>query len=561
MRRLISFISVAILTMTTAFAAPTVIPKDAANNIITIADTANDGDIVSLVIANSGYDTGDILASSDSALQFFDSTEAVDGKYSFDVKINNDIGNNGTYSAIVNVAGAIEKFTFRFYSYDEKLNIINAINSAADVSDLLNRYSPTNNEKVIIHAIKAYDLDSADFWNDANVNDVAKIIFCGKGTGYDNDADAMYDILKSSIYVAALNASSAKAFNNNVLAHPELIGLDTSGNIYNDYSLSLNSKGVDSVKSAIIGSDFISADEAKTVFEEAVILNLITNNVKYGNGHVQGVIEKYESRFESAGFKLSRLKSIKNISDLYDELSSAKVSTLSELAVIFNGYDDKSNNSSSTTGGLNHGSMSSNAGSLPTYIPSEVDTPAAISFADIQSAAWAQEAIEALAKLGIVNGKGNGVFDPDGSVTRAEFTKMIVGATGLVDNAAECSFSDVNSHWAYAYIASAFKHGIVSGTGDNIYSPDSVITREQGATIIYRALISLGNKLSAEANGFSDSYMLSDWASEAVNALAAEGIINGKGDNMFSPKDTLTRAEAAKIIYSTMNLFLSEQEG
>lgn len=179
-------------------------------------------------------------------------------------------------------------------------------------------------------------------------------------------------------------------------------------------------------------------------------------------------------------------------------------------------------------------------------IPDEEIKPVS-AFSDLNSVPWAKESIEALALKGIINGRGNGIFAPNDSVTRAEFCKMIVLAFGLVDEKAVCVFDDVERNtWYYTYIASAKAAGIINGKENNKFSPDATITREEMAAIAQRAI---SKDVKDVTEKFADDSAISDYAKDAVYTLKELGIINGVGENMFSPKAVVTRAMAAKVIY------------
>ena len=91
--------------------------------------------------------------------------------------------------------------------------------------------------------------------------------------------------------------------------------------------------------------------------------------------------------------------------------------------------------------------------------------------------------------------------------------------------------------------------GIVGGIGDGLFGTGRNITRQDMAVMIYKALTAKGVGLEAGALAFSDSAAVSDYAKDAVAALANAEIINGQGDNTFNPNGEATRAEAASIIY------------
>ncbi len=191
----------------------------------------------------------------------------------------------------------------------------------------------------------------------------------------------------------------------------------------------------------------------------------------------------------------------------------------------------------------------------PTAPGAMIDKPATtVTFADLGSAEWAREAVEALAAKGVINGKETGKFAPNDNVTREEITKIITSAFGLVEKSAECDFQDVASdRWSYVYIASASRLGVVNGYGAD-FGPANKTTREDMAVMIYRVLKLLDIEVSGTAQNFTDSANISGYAKEAVNALTSAGIINGMGDGTFAPKAYVTRAQIAKVTYELLNL-------
>ncbi len=171
-------------------------------------------------------------------------------------------------------------------------------------------------------------------------------------------------------------------------------------------------------------------------------------------------------------------------------------------------------------------------------------------FNDLEGALWAQDAIEALYDKGVVSGKSEGVFDPTSGVTRSEFVKMIVSAFGFNTEGFECEFTDLNKDmWQYKYIASAYKFGIVNGYTDGSFGINSTITRQDMAVIMERALRTYGKTLSYGSMYFTDNSSISGYAFDAVSALSGAGIITGMPDGSFAPKDSVTRAQAAVVIY------------
>ena len=110
------------------------------------------------------------------------------------------------------------------------------------------------------------------------------------------------------------------------------------------------------------------------------------------------------------------------------------------------------------------------------------------SFSDVDSSRWSLQYIEACAEAGIINGYTDGTFRPTENVTRAQMAKMIAAAAGLSSDASVSSFSDVGTHWALQYIEACADAGIVTGYTDGTFLPESSVTRAAAAAMISRAL-------------------------------------------------------------------------
>ncbi|MBR5613867.1 MAG: S-layer homology domain-containing protein [Clostridia bacterium] len=185
-------------------------------------------------------------------------------------------------------------------------------------------------------------------------------------------------------------------------------------------------------------------------------------------------------------------------------------------------------------------------------------------FSDLKNVPWAVEAINNLSKLNIISGVGNGAFEPEKSVKREEFAKMIVLAFALhsADEDHKCTFLDTASEdWHYTYINAACGNDVTNGINENTFGVGENITRQDLAVMCYRAALKKGLALEANSTGnkFADGQKIADYAWVAINALNQNGIINGFDDATIRPEATATRAEAAAIVHRL--LMLLEQEG
>ena len=108
-------------------------------------------------------------------------------------------------------------------------------------------------------------------------------------------------------------------------------------------------------------------------------------------------------------------------------------------------------------------------------------------FSDVSDGQWHNKAISTMAKLGIVKGRRADSFDPDASITRAEFAAICARFnTKPVEN--NGSFSDISGHWAENEIERAAAFGWISGYPDGTFRPDARITRAEAMTMINRVL-------------------------------------------------------------------------
>ncbi|MDR3296449.1 MAG: S-layer homology domain-containing protein [Clostridiales Family XIII bacterium] len=169
---------------------------------------------------------------------------------------------------------------------------------------------------------------------------------------------------------------------------------------------------------------------------------------------------------------------------------------------------------------------------------------------------WAKEFIETLVAAGLLSGRTDGTLDPQGDITRAEFTKLAVLALKLTGSAGAVSFGDVKAtDWYKEYVDVASANGLVNGIGGGSFAPNAKISRQDICTILYRALQAGGYDLPApKANTYGDSAAIADYAADAISVLSQLGILSGRTDGTFGPKDPATREETAKIICGVMDL-------
>ena len=189
---------------------------------------------------------------------------------------------------------------------------------------------------------------------------------------------------------------------------------------------------------------------------------------------------------------------------------------------------------------------------LPAIISSgEKDCPSR-SFRDLDTTKWYHEAIDTMLREGLMNGTGNGLFEPNGTLTRAMLVTILWRSEGKPTAADPTPFTDVP---AGAYYAEAVRwaaaNGIVKGVSSTEFGPSRNITRQELVSILWRLAAKKGLNTSNAglvAPEFADRSQIAAWAAEAMSWGSTRGILNGKGANRVDPNGTATRAEAAAMI-------------
>ncbi|MFB5762232.1 OmpL47-type beta-barrel domain-containing protein [Paenibacillus medicaginis] len=195
-------------------------------------------------------------------------------------------------------------------------------------------------------------------------------------------------------------------------------------------------------------------------------------------------------------------------------------------------------------------------------IPAEPQTPVAeidnatgaskdIIFKDIDRT-FSREKITFLAKNGVIEGTAETTFEPNRAVTRAEFTAMMVRALELPEaSETALSFKDIDSEaWYIPGLQTAIAHIVARGFSEDIFAPVAVINREQASKMIGNALRNLPQE--AISNVYKDESGISSWAKGEVLGLTQESLVQGYPDGTFRPKNNVTRAEAAEMIYNML---------
>lgn len=160
---------------------------------------------------------------------------------------------------------------------------------------------------------------------------------------------------------------------------------------------------------------------------------------------------------------------------------------------------------------------------------------------------------------------GTHYFQPSTSLTRAEFLTMAMETLGMdeLEGVTTTGFYDDNAiqTWAKPYVASALKSGAVQGmisaNGQTVFCGDSLITQNEAAVLLNR-MLSISNVSEETWNG--DTTIIPTWACQAVMNLETVGILRGTPELELTLNESVTRAEAAQMLSSALDLIENREE-
>lgn len=182
-------------------------------------------------------------------------------------------------------------------------------------------------------------------------------------------------------------------------------------------------------------------------------------------------------------------------------------------------------------------------------------------YKDVPSNSWYKNSVDGVVSLGIMNGTSKTTFSPNEATTRSAIVTILWRMSNQPHvDVMRSPFLDVSMHnvehsWFLKPVCWAHMSNIVNGTSKEYFSPNSAISREALATILYRYLEYIKIPYSSnntKINSFEDADNVSTWAYKAMNWAIAEGIIGGSsdknGNKYLYPQKSATRAEISTII-------------
>ena len=185
---------------------------------------------------------------------------------------------------------------------------------------------------------------------------------------------------------------------------------------------------------------------------------------------------------------------------------------------------------------------------------SAISIPASAAPNDVQGH-WGKDAINYCLDRGYMKGVGNNMFQPNGSVTRAQVVQVLYNMSGSPNTASLPNpFTDSQNHWAKNAIKWAKSTGVVKGVSTTAFAPDQQVTRDQVTTMFMRYaeqdMSNTNNDFildSTVLNRFSDRDKVASWYLKGVTWAVQYGFMQGSGGKL-NPTGVLTRAQLAQFI-------------
>lgn len=224
-------------------------------------------------------------------------------------------------------------------------------------------------------------------------------------------------------------------------------------------------------------------------------------------------------------------------------MNKTPYSSVTALVSDFNAaVDSGSGSGSGSTGGGSSGGSSGGV-SAGGYVDTAVSRTIGV-FDDVPEGHWAYGYVKDLCARGVIKGVDEKHFCPQNGITRAEFATLLRAMFYKNVLASGAELADVHAgDWYYEPICVLNASGIMFGDENGFFNPNSQITRQDVCVMLQRIL-----SLPEGKADFADGDAISSYAAEAVGSLYQNGVVSGRGDNLFAPQDTMTRAEAAAIL-------------
>ncbi|MEE1013965.1 MAG: cellulase family glycosylhydrolase [Clostridia bacterium] len=180
--------------------------------------------------------------------------------------------------------------------------------------------------------------------------------------------------------------------------------------------------------------------------------------------------------------------------------------------------------------------------------------------------AWAEETVSAATDAGLVPEFMQQNYNSP--ITRQEFAALAIHALALAWNTQpeELLFKGQTSPFTDtkdAYVMAVYDFGVIQGRGDGTFDPKGKLTRQEAAKVLAGTFALAGGTLPAAELGYADAEAIADWAKAAAAQLNVLGIMKGVGENQFAPQESYTKEQSIATLWRMLEAYQTErkQEG
>ena len=174
-----------------------------------------------------------------------------------------------------------------------------------------------------------------------------------------------------------------------------------------------------------------------------------------------------------------------------------------------------------------------------------------ISYNDVTAGDWFARDVIYVTLTGLMNGTGDG-FSPNNNINRAQLVTVLYRMAGQPEVTGENPFTDVpDGQWYTDAVLWAAENNITEGTSETTFSPNSALSREDMATLLYRFAdfeTEEPIEITGDLSGYTDADLVADYAVNAMTWAVGEGVISGIGNNTLAPDNTASRAQMATVL-------------
>ncbi|MBQ9313599.1 MAG: S-layer homology domain-containing protein [Clostridia bacterium] len=165
-------------------------------------------------------------------------------------------------------------------------------------------------------------------------------------------------------------------------------------------------------------------------------------------------------------------------------------------------------------------------------------------FSDVPVSHWAHDAIKVAKEKGWIFGRSERYFEPDGTLTRAEFATLMTRMMGYSYANTGDFYLDIKDHWARNHINAITQAQLMNGYHNGLFWPDNVVTREEVAKVLS---LLINDAKENKNDNFSD-VSKERWSYEYIQKLSNLGAFEGYADGTFQPQKPIKRSEMVTVL-------------